>query len=125
MNNGTPYEVSHSLVEKRVQGSVLMEQQMQAIASTKKSMIGKPSVMRVITNRIIQENDRDQFYGPNLPVAWGNDLVPPRNKKLGGISDLEGDDDNAEDSPTEDVSLFHVLQNNINASYSVKFAYQN
>lgn len=104
MNNVTPYEVSHSLVEKRVQGSVLMEQQMQAIASTKKSMIGKPSVMRVITNRIIQEKDRDQFYGPNLPVAWGNDVVPPKMKKLAGISDLENDDD----SPTEDVSQCNV-----------------
>ena len=108
MNNVTPYEVSHNLVEKRVQGSVLMEQQMQAIASTKKSMIDKPSVMRVITNRMIQEKDRDQFYGPNLPVAWGNDLVPPRMKKLAGISDLENEDDDAEDSPTEDVSQCNV-----------------
>lgn len=103
MNNGTPYKVSHNLVEKRVQGSVLMEQQMQAIASTRKGMIGKPSVMRVITNRILQEKDRDQFYGPNLPVAWGNDLVPPRDKK-------DDDDDDAEDSPTEDVSQCNAIQ---------------
>jgi hypothetical protein len=102
MNNGTNYDVSHSLVEKRVQGKVLMDREMQALASTRKSMAGKPGVLRVMTEREAQERDRVQFYGPNLPVAWGEDLVPPKGKK--GSVLLDFDDDDAEDSPTEDVS---------------------
>jgi hypothetical protein len=103
MNNGTTYEVSHSLVEKRVQGKVLMDREMQALASTRKSMAGKPGVLRIMTEREAQQRDRDQFYGPNLPVAWGEDLVPPKNKKGSVLLDFN-DDDDAEDSPTEDVS---------------------
>jgi hypothetical protein len=104
MNNGTAYEVSHSLVEKRVQGKVLMDREMQALASTRKSMAGKPGVLRVMTEREAQERDRDQFYGPNLPVAWGEDLVPPKCKKGSVLLDFDDDGDDAEHSPTEDVS---------------------
>jgi hypothetical protein len=103
MNNGTTYDVSHSLVEKRVQGKVLMDREMQALASTRKSMAGKPGVLRIMTEREAQERDRDQFYGPNLPVAWGEDLVPPKGKKGSVLLDFD-DDEDAEDSPTEDVS---------------------
>lgn len=104
MNNGTTYEVSHSLVEKRVQGKVLMDREMHALASTRKSMAGKPGVLRVMTEREAQERDREQFYGPNLPVAWGVDAVPPMGKKGSLLLDFDDDDDDAEDSPTEDVS---------------------
>ena len=103
MNNGTTYEVSHSLVDKRVQGKVLMDREMQALASTRKSKAEKPGVLRVMTEREAQERDRDQFYGPNLPVAWGEDLVPQKGKKGSALLDFD-DDDDAEDSPTEDVS---------------------
>ena len=104
MNNGTTYEVSHSLVDKRVQGKVLMDREMQALASTRKSKAEKPGVLRVMTEREAQERDRDQFYGPNLPVAWGEDLVPPKGNKGSVLLDFEDVDDDAEDSPTEDVS---------------------
>ena len=105
MNKGTAYEVSHSLVEKRLQGRVLMEQQMQAYHSSRKSMAGKPGVLAVMTKREAQDRDRDRFYGPNLPVAWVEDSVPRRAKKGSGVLDFEGnDDDDADESPTEEVS---------------------
>ena len=124
---GVAYNVRHSLVEKRVVGKVLMEKEMQAIESSKKTLLEKPAVARVKIEKIISDKGRDKFYGPNLPVIWGEDLIGNTQKKgsrlgvgtgtgvgnrgsRGNRGDGDGDsgsDEEEEDSSIEDVSKCH------------------
>ena len=133
---GVAYDVRHSLVEKRVVGKVLMEKEMQAIESSKKTLLEKPAVARVKIEKIISDKGRDKFYGPNLPVIWGEDLIVNTQKKgsrlgvgtgtgvgnrghggnrgnrgnrgNGGDGD-SGSDEEEEDSSIEDVSKRYYL----------------
>ena len=111
---GVAYNVSHSLVDKKVVGKVLMEKEMRAIESSKKTLLEKPDVARVKIEKMISEKGREKFYGPNLPVMWGEDLMVNTDKKgpgvrLGKRGHGDGDsgvdrEDDGEDSPIEDVS---------------------
>ena len=95
----------HSLVEKKLIGKVLMDKEMLAIKSANKMLASKPEVAKVKNEMRNLDRGRDKFYGPNLPVAWGNDVLPiPKGGACKGVVDLGVDENESEDSPSEDVS---------------------
>ena len=104
------YNVNHSLVEKRIKATVGMAKEMEVQNSIRSKLLEKPAVARVHAEKVLAEKGRDKFYGPNLPVAWGDDLLPDRKeilekqgKRKGKVVNDDDSDDDSEDSPTEDV----------------------
>ena len=85
-----------------------MDKEMLAIKSANKVLANKPEVAKVKNEMRNLNRGRDKFYGPNLPVAWGNDILPKGGNGGKGVLDLGVENENEnedEDSPSEDVSV--------------------
>lgn len=97
---GGVYNVNHSLVEKRLQSRVGMTQEMVTKKAIKNILIEKPSIARIYAEKIMEGKNREKYYGPNLPVIWGEDSFGRRG---GEIANEEEDMNRGDESPTEEV----------------------
>ena len=106
------YDVNHSLVERRIITKVGMAKEVQFQESVRSKLLEKPAVARACAEKLLAEKGRDKFYGPNLPVAWGDELMPPwkgrgekewKRRTKGG----EEESDHGDESPTDEV-LNHI-----------------
>ena len=97
------YNVNHILVEKRIKATVRMAKEMEVQNSIRSKLLEKPAVARVKAEKVLAEKGRDKFYGPNLLVAWGDELLPHRKERKGKVYQDDDEYSDGEHSPTEDV----------------------
>jgi hypothetical protein len=72
-----------------------MEKEVQAVSRTQ-AMLEKAGIMPPTARRALEAASRDRFLGPQLPVPWGEDRLPPRKA-------WDEEDDDGDESPTEEV----------------------
>ena len=99
---GRDYDVNHSLVERKIITTVAMTREMLSQEANRKKLIEKPHVARVQAENKKGDRGRDQFYGPNLQVLWGDDTeAMKRGSKRGSGRDNDRIDGDV--SPTDEV----------------------
>lgn len=89
------YEKKYDIVEKTPRAPVKMEREVQAVSKTQ-AMLAKAGIMPPTARRALETANRDRFLGPQLPVPWGEDRLPPRKAWY-------EDNDDGNESPTEEV----------------------
>lgn len=103
---GRDYDVNHSLVERKIITTVAMTREMLSQEANRKKLIEKPLVARVQAENKKGDRGRDQFYGPNLQVVWGDDTEAMKRGSKRGSGRGSGRDDDRSDgdvSPTDEV----------------------
>lgn len=103
---GRDYDVNHSLVERKIITTVAMTREMLSQEANRKKLIEKPLVARVQAENKKGDRGRDQFYGPNLQVLWGDDTEAMKRGSKRGSGRGSGRDDDRSDgdvSPTDEV----------------------
>ena len=103
---GRDYDVNHSLVERKIITTVAMTREMLSQEANRKKLVEKPLVARVQAENKKGDRGRDQFYGPNLQVLWGDDTEAMKRGSKRGSGRGSGRDDDRSDgdvSPTDEV----------------------
>ena len=103
---GRDYDVNHSLVERKIITTVAMTREMLSQEANRKKLIEKPLVARVQAENKKGDRGRDQFYGPNLQVLWGDDTEAMKGGSKRGSGRGSGRDNDRSDgdvSPTDEV----------------------
>ena len=104
---GRDYDVNHSLVERKLITTVAMTREMLSQEANRKKLIEKPLVARVQAENKKGDRGRDQFYGPNLQVLWGDDTEAMKRGSKRGSGRGSGRSDNdridGDVSPTDEV----------------------
>ena len=99
---GRDYDVNHSLVERKIITTVAMTREMLSQEANRKKLIEKPLVARVQAENKKGDRGRDQFYGPNLQVLWGDDTEAMK-RGSGRGSGRDNDRIDGDVSPTDEV----------------------
>jgi hypothetical protein len=95
------YEKSYVMVEHHIPTPVQMEQQVKSIQNTK-AMLESAGIISAAQLRAQEAAQRDYYLGPQLQIPWEDDRVAMMmNPAL--ERNINKDDDDGEESPTEEV----------------------